>query len=410
MMVANTAWILAGSGYDVLAIDWDLESPGLHRYFRPFLRDPELTRTRGLADGLTERGQYGDLAWLQGCAVTLDYPRDQGSISLVPAGQQDKRYAERVLHLSRLDLGEVLGGNTGIARGRQRLKERYDYVLIDGPTGVGHNREICNSRFPDALVALFTLNHKSITGTAAEAERARCGRLHTLRIFPIPACIEYGEREKLTAAMRYARETFAPMVQATDQAQYWNDVEIPYIPYYSFEEIPPALRDQPGSSRGLTGSHERALARIAGRSITFKHLDEAYRRNLIMAYGFGRTDEGASEPRANDRVMPEVAPAQPDFGVGPSWRSATVVAVILLLSIGLLIGILVWLSPKHDAESRINTMIDQLRRIEQSGTEEGIKLPKAEFNRAYTSLEALRDALRRPPAAIPAPVPNNATH
>ena len=42
MAVANVAWILASRGQRVLVIDWDLEAPGLHRYFRPFLVDRDL--------------------------------------------------------------------------------------------------------------------------------------------------------------------------------------------------------------------------------------------------------------------------------------------------------------------------------------------------------------------------------
>src|ERR1700719_1753701 len=50
MAPADFAWLLAVSGERVLAIDWDLEAPGLHRYFKPFLVDPELTETNGLID------------------------------------------------------------------------------------------------------------------------------------------------------------------------------------------------------------------------------------------------------------------------------------------------------------------------------------------------------------------------
>ena len=32
MALANIAWILASAGKRVLAIDWDLEAPGLHGY------------------------------------------------------------------------------------------------------------------------------------------------------------------------------------------------------------------------------------------------------------------------------------------------------------------------------------------------------------------------------------------
>src|SRR5213592_3772260 len=48
MALANVAWILASAGKKVLTIDWDLEAPGLHRYFFPFLTDKELSGTDGL--------------------------------------------------------------------------------------------------------------------------------------------------------------------------------------------------------------------------------------------------------------------------------------------------------------------------------------------------------------------------
>src|ERR1044071_5616026 len=139
MTVANAAWILAGTGYRVLAIDWDIESPGLHRYFRPFLRDPQLKQTRGLVDVLCDPHRKPGPAWLDDCtlALPLDRKVGPGSIALVPAGQQDAQYAERGDELSQTDALKLLHGEDGIAALRRRLKADYDYVLIDGPTGVG---------------------------------------------------------------------------------------------------------------------------------------------------------------------------------------------------------------------------------------------------------------------------------
>src|ERR1700712_2090557 len=54
MALANVAWILASHGKRVLTIDWDLEAPGLHRYFRPFLDDPELESSPGIAEFFSE--------------------------------------------------------------------------------------------------------------------------------------------------------------------------------------------------------------------------------------------------------------------------------------------------------------------------------------------------------------------
>jgi hypothetical protein len=411
MTVANAAWILAGSGHRILAVDWDLESPGLHRYFRPFLDDPELTKTRGLVDFLSERPYRDrDPRWLDDCTLSLDCTLGLGSISLIPAGQQGQGYAQRVDDLSRKDPRELLGGDNGIANLRDRLKANYDYVLIDGPTGVGRIVEICNAQIPDALVALFTLNHKTIAGTAGEAEKALFGREETLRIFPVPSRVEYGESEKLSAAMRHAREVFAPLIarvqtdrgakHSRPQATYWNDVEIPYVSYYAFEEIPPAFRDEPGSSRGLTGSHERLLSWITGQAITFEPPDEVRRRELIQAYGFGGLPKAAAD------ALLIRTPSPTKFPTIRRWRWQLAVTVLVPL---LLIAFLGWLWPKGDADTRISAMIDELPKIEQIAAKNGIELPKAELNRALGSLRTIRDALRKPPPRGPTPVPNDAT-
>ena len=50
MALANVAWILASNGKRVLTLDWDLEAPGLHRYFHPFMVDKELSSSDGLID------------------------------------------------------------------------------------------------------------------------------------------------------------------------------------------------------------------------------------------------------------------------------------------------------------------------------------------------------------------------
>ena len=48
------AWILASNWRRVLVIDWDLEAPGLHRYFAPFLFDESLAETDGLIEFVLE--------------------------------------------------------------------------------------------------------------------------------------------------------------------------------------------------------------------------------------------------------------------------------------------------------------------------------------------------------------------
>ena len=81
MALANVAWIAASKGYRVLAVDWDLESPGLHRYFHPFLLDRQLRSSRGVIDmirdfaaaTLRSPSSDNDPLWLDQCAQVFQY-------------------------------------------------------------------------------------------------------------------------------------------------------------------------------------------------------------------------------------------------------------------------------------------------------------------------------------------------
>src|SRR5258707_1146755 len=112
LALANVAWILANNGLRVLVIDWDLEAPGLHRYFAPFLIDKELRDTRGVTDfvwdfateAMTPAPESEDdprwfepLADFRRYAVALRYefPKS-GVLDFVPAGRQDSTYSQRV--------------------------------------------------------------------------------------------------------------------------------------------------------------------------------------------------------------------------------------------------------------------------------------------------------------------------
>ena len=50
MALANVAWILASSEKRVLCVDWDLESPGLHKFFHPFLNESTVSATAGVIE------------------------------------------------------------------------------------------------------------------------------------------------------------------------------------------------------------------------------------------------------------------------------------------------------------------------------------------------------------------------
>jgi hypothetical protein len=127
MAVANVAWILASQKKRVLVIDWDLEAPGLHRYFHPFLKDKELARSPGVIDFFHEfsaaaRQRPQSESEPAECERwwSPDEPArarrlstgtsDDATIDLVPAGRQDAAYAQRVAGFDWGAFYDKLGG------------------------------------------------------------------------------------------------------------------------------------------------------------------------------------------------------------------------------------------------------------------------------------------------------------
>src|SRR5262249_30942832 len=189
MHLANVAWILASNGKRVLMIDWDLEAPGLHRYFQPFLIDKELIATDGLIDLMwdfsdaamtpvpdaeREEGWHEAYTDLTRCtaAVRWTFP-SPGRLDLLAAGRQGASYSRRVTAFNWQNFYDRLGGGVFLESLKARMRIAYDYVLIDSRTGVTDTAGICTVQLPDALVVCFTPNNQSIEGCAAIAQSVR---------------------------------------------------------------------------------------------------------------------------------------------------------------------------------------------------------------------------------------------
>ena len=98
MALANVGWILAANGNRVLTVDWDLESPGLHRYFHPFLRDKNLHSTDGVIDMVrrfadstlakNEEFDVAELADYREYALSLEWDFGTGCLDFIGAGRR----------------------------------------------------------------------------------------------------------------------------------------------------------------------------------------------------------------------------------------------------------------------------------------------------------------------------------
>ena len=118
-------------------------------------------------------------------------------------------------------------------------------MLIDSRTGVSDTSGVCTVQMPDTLVVCFTLNEQSMHGAASTAASAREQRKlpdgrSGLRVLPVPMRVDISEKERVDAARAVARERFDRFLDWLDDDQveeYWGQVEIPYVPFYSLEEV-----------------------------------------------------------------------------------------------------------------------------------------------------------------------------
>jgi len=210
---------------------------------------------------------YASQADILPYATSLEWDFDGGgTIDFVPAGQQGSTYAPLVNSFNWPNFYERLGGGVLLDAVRLHVKAEYDYVLIDSRTGVSDTSGICTVLLPDVLVVCFTLNNQSINGAAAVTESVARQRKNpdgssNIRILPVPMRTDPFEKERLNRRRLLARRRFA--VWASDAA-YWNDVELPYEPYYSYEETLATFVDEPGNPRSMLSSLERLAAHATG--------------------------------------------------------------------------------------------------------------------------------------------------
>ncbi|WP_422771801.1 FxSxx-COOH system tetratricopeptide repeat protein [Plantactinospora sp. WMMC1484] len=317
MALANVAWLLASNGHRVLTIDWDLESPGLHRYFHPFLVDKELRGSHGVIDlvreyaraatrpaedgsGVLDSAEVLDLARIQRYASSLEFPfPGDGGIDLVPAGRQVPEYSARVSTFNWDDFYDRLGGAVFLTALRKDLRANYDYILIDSRTGLSDTAGICTVVLPDVLVNCFTMSTQSIQGAVSIARSIRNQRRgQPIQIFPVPTRVEDGEQTKLERSRTHARQQFEPFVRALERQnadKYWGSVEIPYKVYYAYEEILAAFGDRPRQEGTLLAAYERLTGIVVGSPVELPVLMPEARRLRWLADFERRTPPGPGE-------------------------------------------------------------------------------------------------------------------
>jgi tetratricopeptide (TPR) repeat protein len=317
MALAHVGWLLAASGKRVLMIDWDLEAPGLHRYFAPFLADPELQRTEGLIDFLlnycdaattpSQDGSISDTTWMEDFADISRYTQSikfpgfhpDACLHLVGAGRQDELYSQRIGSFDWDHFYENLAGGGFLNQTKDQALGRYtspagnhgnawigtpyDYVLIDSRTGLSDTSGICTAQLPDKLVCLYTYNYQSVLGVAGVARSASTFRdtefaksnpkksgedvassCSRLKVFPTGSRVVIRDQPRLNHMRSLARAQFNDLVwhiPPADVNSYWEDVELPNSDDLAYNEIL-AVTESQTDPKGYLNAILRLLKRL----------------------------------------------------------------------------------------------------------------------------------------------------
>lgn len=288
MALANVAWILASNGHRVLTVDWDLEAPGLDKFYRPFIDQAALGEHLGVSYLITNY-QSAIIHNNQSTGRRLppsriaerftrleehvipvgwDFP-DEGRLDFLPAGASNREYGTG---MSGFDWDRFTANENGdefTDALRSAMRRDYDYTLIDSRTGLHDVGDLCTGMLPDTVVVGFALSDQSIEGASDVAQRVSAYDYDdSIRILPVPMRIEDAEVDKRDAGLAKAHALFGRYIVGGAPREYWGRVQIPYKTFYAYEEVLAAFGDQPGQPGSLLAACERLTGEISSGVVT----------------------------------------------------------------------------------------------------------------------------------------------
>lgn len=244
MALANIAVLLAQRGLRVLAVDWDLEAPGLERYFSPFpidIRGDGILRL--LVNAASELSvDYKDYVW------NVDIGNSR-SIAFLPSGkEQNSNYSSELGSFDWDGFFKFKRGGEFLENLRKQWLKDFDIVLIDSRTGLTDSGGICTILLPDIVVAMFTANFQSLYGVRDVMRLAQLARQKLaydrmpLTILPVPS--RFGTRAEFKVSQEWLglfqdalKEFFADWLpRDIEPIQVLQQIKIPQVDYFGFGE------------------------------------------------------------------------------------------------------------------------------------------------------------------------------
>lgn len=327
MALSNVACLLAKnltSDRGVLIIDWDLEAPGLHRFFEGRIKNKRSDKEKfeekpGLIDLFYEldakiceinRDEQDSEILFKKIDIDRFIVRTKiPSLYLMKAGKFNGEYSSRV---SCFDWQNLYKKAPLIYKSfAEYLSHHYQYVLIDSRTGVTDISGITTTLLPDKLVVVFTPNRQSLAGVLNIVSEAINYRkesidLRPLVVFPLPSRIEasepdlrkkwrYGDINSNLSGYQHEFENLFKVAYALDECNlenYFDEVQIQHVPRYSYgEEI--AVLNEPSKDRlSLTKSYESFAKMVLYSNAPWERAEDQESLNELYHLATTAKDKG----------------------------------------------------------------------------------------------------------------------
>ena len=282
MAMASVAWLLARRGVRVLAIDFDLEAPGLERYFfdeEGVLR--EVRSRQGLMElltaykrALTSESEFERADFKRWQDFVIDaVPRtpEGGSVDLMIAGRRHPQecYAEYALNVRAFDWQDFFQNWRGggffdwLRRELTTADGGYDIVLVDSRTGVTEMGGVCAYQLADVAVLLCAPNYQNLDGTRAVVSDFRSDAVLALRqgrpleLLLLPARVEPSDEPKRRSFFAELHRLFGSEALPRALADVGLDYERLAVPYEKELGIIERVVDE-GAEGGTTHTAIRA--------------------------------------------------------------------------------------------------------------------------------------------------------
>lgn len=281
-------------------MDWDLEAPGLQRYFAEKASLPENADRPGVINYFAElnkrlESEPGLLEMLvedeSGQALHEAFPLDAyltrdvvPGADLIKAGRLDADYAQLVSTFNWIEFYKKYGTLLNVFR--SWLELNYAFTLIDSRTGFNDISGVCTMLMPEKLVTVFTPNRQNVYGVLDLAERAVNYRrasadFRPLSVFPLPSRIDNAElelrkdwREEYQKAFEFRLRNIYQL-ETCDLSDYFDKIQLPHVSYYAYGEEIALLKEKRSDDLSLSGAYEKFFKRLTERETAWDTSEEA---------------------------------------------------------------------------------------------------------------------------------------